>query len=160
MRLLKHTVFCTTFCTTLLISINKQSHHCIPLLSKLHQHHKGRGLLPLDKAVLVDHLVCDTFTNPADIKFDNLHVFQLWYWPSQPNQPNQAWKISLPSSYLSNLHQVGYLMKNGEHQMLRGMDSYLGVARYKTAERYLKPSKKIPDIFVTETCVDNAVSFA
>ena len=51
--------------------------HCIPLLSKLHQHHTGRGLLPMDKAVLVDHLVCDTFTNPADSKLDNLHVFQL-----------------------------------------------------------------------------------
>jgi hypothetical protein len=46
------------------------------LLSKLHQHHTGWGLFSLDKAMLVGHLVCDTFQNPADSKLDNLHVFQ------------------------------------------------------------------------------------
>lgn len=53
------------------------------------------------------------------------------------------------------------ILNNGEHPLLRGMDNYLRVARYKTAEGYLKPNKKIiPDIFVTEACVDKAISFA
>ena len=52
-------------------------------------------------------------------------------------------------------------LNNGEHPLLRGMDNYLRVARYKTTEGYLKPKKKIiPDIFVTEACVDKAISFA
>jgi hypothetical protein len=72
---------------------NDRSEHKLtttPLLSKLHQHHTGRGLLSLDKAMLVGHLVCDTFKNPADSKLDNLHVFQLWVGPMANQNPLNA----------------------------------------------------------------------
>lgn len=52
-------------------------------------------------------------------------------------------------------------VKTTEHPLLRGMESLIRVARYKTKEGYLKPNKKIiPDIFVTDACVEKAVSFA
>jgi hypothetical protein len=46
------------------------------------------------------------------------------------------------------------------HPLMRYMDTYLRAARYKTDEGYLKPNKKhMVDVFVTEACVDKAVTF-
>lgn len=52
-------------------------------------------------------------------------------------------------------------VKTTEHPILRGMESILRVAKHKTKEGYLKTNKRIiPDIFVTDACVEKAVSFA